>query len=611
MDRKTVIAVVLAVMVIIASMLVNNAIAAKKKAAALPPEKPAAEQPAVQAVEPAQKPAAPAAAPAAGAQAGEQAQPRAAGAPAAGTGEVAAVSAAELTEQSITLDTEVYRVVFSNRGGVVTSLKLKDYKNLDGSPVEMVFSKDTGRYPFSLHFGDADAPPVNDLFYFERASTGNAVSFYRTFASPSGVPFVLRKTYQFQPRDYLIELRVSIENSVNEYPNLKFGDFAYTLGFGPQIGPPFTKLDRYNEVRQYMYYVESKRHNANIPKDGRLVLKSRVTWAAIMGKYFEVIAVPDATPYTVTFVNKPLEGLKDRSSLYFSRPADFSSAMQKDVFRFYIGPKKRDVLVRYNSDEKNGFKLSGQKFDETVPSAPLIGWLASLLRILLDLFYRLIPNYGVAILLLTLVIKLLFWPLTNKSFQSTAKMQSLQPKMKELQAKYKENPQKLNQEMAALYKKEGVSPLGGCLPLLLQLPIFFALYNLLSTHFELRGASFIAGWINDLSAPEAIVTFNPVNLLVWKIDALRVLPFLMLGTTFLQTKVSQTTTPTDKNMALMTYAMPAMFFFILYNMPSGLVLYWTAQNVLGIVQQLFYNAKRKKEQGGEGGAEVAVVKKRK
>jgi YidC/Oxa1 family membrane protein insertase len=192
--------------------------------------------------------------------------------------------------------------------------------------------------------------------------------------------------------------------------------------------------------------------------------------------------------------------------------------------------------------------------------------------------------------------------------RSTARMQTLQPKMKELQAKYKENPQKLNQEMAALYKKEGVSPLGGCLPLLLQLPIFFALYNLLNSHFELRGAMFIPGWIPDLSAPEAIVSFAQVNLLVWKIDALRALPFLMLGTTFLQTKVSQTTTPTDKNMALMTYAMPIVFFFILYNMPSGLVLYWTAQNLLGIAQQLWYNAQRQKKQQ-EGGGEVAEFRK--
>lgn len=596
MDRKTVIAVALAVVVIIASMLINNAIAKKQQPAAAAAPKPAAEQPAVQAAEPAAQPATPAT----GTQAGSAAQ-------AAGTGTVAAVPAVEVAAQSFTLETEVYRVVFSNRGGVVTSLQLKDYKNLDGSPVEMVFSKDTGRYPFSIHFGDADAPPVNELFQFERSSVGNAVSFYRTFASPSGVPFVLRKTYQFQPADYLIELRVSIENSVNEYPDLKFGDVAYTLGFGPQIGPPFEKLDRYTETRQYMYFAEGKPRNAN-PKNGRLTLNGRATWAGIMGKYFEVIAVPDATPYAITYVNSPLEGLKEQSSIFFSRP-EIKSSKNTDVFRFYLGPRKREVLARYNSAEKNGFKLADLKFEQSVPSAPLIGWLADLLRIMLDLFHRLIPNYGVAILLLTLLIKLLFWPLTNKSMRSTARMQTLQPKMKELQAKYKENPQKLNAEMAALYKREGVSPLGGCLPLLLQLPIFFALYNLLNSHFELRGASFIAGWINDLSAPEAIATFAPINLLVWKLDALRVLPFLMLGTTFLQSKVSQSTTPTDKNMALMTYMMPAVFFFILYNMPSGLVLYWTAQNLLGIVQQLFYNAQRKKQQ--EGGAELAVVKKRK
>ena len=348
MDRKTVIAVALAVVVIIASMLINNAIAAKKKPAGLPAQKPAAEQPAVQAAEPAAQPATPAT----GTQAGSAAQ-------AAGTGTVAAVPAAEVTPQSFTLETEVYRVVFSNRGGVVTSLKLKDYKNLDGSLVEMVFSKDTGRYPFSIHFGDADAPPVNELFQFERSSVGNAVSFYRTFASPSGVPFVLRKTYQFQPADYLIELRVSIENSVNEYPDLKFGDVAYTLGFGPQIGPPFEKLDRYTETRQYMYFAEGKPRNAN-PKNGRLTLNGRATWAGIMGKYFEVIAVPDATPYSITYVNSPLEGLKEQSSIFFGRP-EIKSSKNTDVFRFYLGPRKREVLARYNNAEKNGFKLADLK----------------------------------------------------------------------------------------------------------------------------------------------------------------------------------------------------------------------------------------------------------
>jgi YidC/Oxa1 family membrane protein insertase len=178
-----------------------------------------------------------------------------------------------------------------------------------------------------------------------------------------------------------------------------------------------------------------------------------------------------------------------------------------------------------------------------------------------------------------------------------AKMQALQPKMKELQAKFKNNPQKLNQEMAALYKKEGVSPLGGCLPMLLQMPIFVALYTLLSGHFELRGATFIAGWINDLSAPDLLFSFKPFRLpIMGIIDGLHLLPFLMLGTTILQSKVSQTSGPTDRNMALMTYAMPIFFFLILYNLPSGLNLYWTAQNVLSFVQQLYYNYRRRKKE---------------
>ena len=598
MDRKTIIAVVLSVVVIVGSMLINNAISAKnKKSAPLPPEKP----PVAVTEQPLEKPAVQPA----GSQPAVTAAPAAAGQAAAAAGAVEA----EVTEQTFSLETDVYRVTFSNRGGVVTSIQLKGFKNRDGSPLEMVISGDTSLRPFSLQFGDASAEPVNALFQVEKAATGNSVSFYRTFAAGSGVPFVLRKTYQFQPRDYLIELRVSIENTVNEYPDLKVGDFAYTLGFGPQIGPAFEKLDRNTDYRTYMYYAEGKKKDVRIPKDGLLKLQNRVTWAGIAGKYFEVIAIPDATSYVVSFENKPLDGLKDRSSIYFSRP-EIKSSKNTDVFRFYLGPRKREVLARYSNAEKNGFKLADLKFEQTVPSAPLIGWLADILKFLLEMFYRLVPNYGVAILLLTLLIKLLFWPLTNKSYQSTAKMQALQPKMKELQAKYKNNPQKLNQEMAALYKKEGVSPLGGCLPLLLQMPIFFALYNLLSTHFELRGASFIAGWINDLSIAESIWDFSPFRVPIVGWHNLRVLPFLMLGTTFLQSKVSQTSAPTDKNMALMTYAMPIVFFFILYDMPSGLVLYWTAQNLLGIVQQMITNAQRKKKEE-EGSGEVEVVRKRK
>ena len=580
MDRKTVIAVVLSVVIIVGGMILQNVLAPKKPAAALPPEKPPAvvEQPKPEVVP------APQAAPA------QTASPAAAPA----VGAVPPAAEAALSEEAVMLENKVMQVRFTNRGGDVTSIQLKDYKNQDGTLVDMVFSKDTGIHPFSLHFGDQNAEPVSALFRVERAVSGIGVIFSQSFASPSGVPFTVRKSYLMQPNDYMIELRVSIENSVNEYPDLNFNGIAYTVGYGPQIGPAFARLDRQSEYRTYMYYADGKKRDVRIPKEGLQVVKSRVTWAAINGKYFEVIAVPDATPYVLTYDNQPLPELKERSSLYFSRP-EIKSSKNTDVFRFYVGPKKQEVLARYNDSAKNGFKLADMHFEESIPSSRLIGWLANILKFLLELFYKAVPNYGVAILLLTLLIKLLFWPLTNKSFESTAKMQALQPKIKELQAKYKSNTQRMNQEMAVLYKKEGVSPLGGCLPLLLQIPIFFALYNLLSTHFELRGASFIAGWISDLSSPESLWDFAPFRIPIVGWHNLRVLPFLMLGTTFLQSKVSQSSTPTDRNMALMSYAMPIVFFFILYDMPSGLVLYWTAQNILGIVQQLYVNYRRGKK----------------
>ena len=232
-----------------------------------------------------------------------------------------------------------------------------------------------------------------------------------------------------------------------------------------------------------------------------------------------------------------------------------------------------------------------------VTSSPLIGWLAQLLKYLLDFFYLIIPNYGIAIILLTLLIKVIFLPLTFRSSEATARMATLNPKITEIRTRLKDKPERMNQEIAELYKREKVNPLSGCLPLLLQIPVFFALYNLLNTHFELRGALFIPGWIPDLSVPEAVVNFPfTIPLLGW--TALRALPLVMVATQLLQGKFTQPTadpSQTGAQMKLLTYALPIVFLFILYDMPSGLVLYWTVQNVLSIFQQLYINALRKKK----------------
>jgi len=190
------------------------------------------------------------------------------------------------------------------------------------------------------------------------------------------------------------------------------------------------------------------------------------------------------------------------------------------------------------------------------------------------------------------LVRAIMFPMTFKGSQSTARMQELQPKIQELQAKYKNNPQKLNQEMAEFYKREGYNPMSGCLPLLIQFPIFIAMYSLFNNHFDLRGASFIAGWINDLSLPEAVYTFPTINLLIWRVSAIRILPIIYVISQLLYGKLMQSQPASGQNagqMKFMMYGMPIMFFFILYDVPSGLLVYWISSNVLTAVQQIVIN----------------------
>jgi YidC/Oxa1 family membrane protein insertase len=179
-----------------------------------------------------------------------------------------------------------------------------------------------------------------------------------------------------------------------------------------------------------------------------------------------------------------------------------------------------------------------------------------------------------------------------------AKMAALNPKMQEIRTRLKDKPEKMNQEVGELYKKEGVNPLSGCLPLLLQIPIFFALYSLLNTQFELRGAMFIPGWIPDLSVPESVYALtNPIQIFSFAFTDIRMLPLIMLGTQLLSSKIMQppSADASGAQMKMLNYLMPVVFLFMLYNMPSGLTLYWTVQNILSIIQQAYINwTKRRK-----------------
>ena len=503
----------------------------------------------------------------------------------AAAGEDSAVGA-----RLIVKETDLFALAFTTAGGDLTSIRLKQHHDVDGTQVELVLRPEQHRL-FTVAFGSFRTEPVDATFTFQEVDQ-YTWRFTRDFVAADGVPFTLSKTYTFPPNSYLFELQIDIENSVNALPDLDFQGTSYTLGIGPQIGPAYESLDGRNEFRNFRNYVDGKARNQRMRREPVLAETKRVNWTAIAGKYFAIIAVPDATLYAITYDKRKDPELVERTALFFSRPP-ITSSRNTDTFRFYAGPLKREILNRYNNAAGDPFAIGNYHFEEAARTNPIIGWLANILRFFLDFFYRLIPNYGVAIILLTVLIKILFFPLTQKSFESTSKMSMLGPKIEEIKKKYQGKPEKLNQEMMALYRKEGVNPIGGCLPLLLQMPIFFALFELLNNAFDLRGAPFIAPWIGDLSAPESFLPFGfTLPLLNW--DELRILPFVMLGTTLLQSRISQNPSAMQPQMKMMMYAMPIFFFFILYSMPSGLVIYWTMQNVLSIAQQLYINDRRRR-----------------
>lgn len=515
-----------------------------------------------------------------------------------------------IEEKIITAETNRFIITFSNKGGVITSLKLKEHDD-KGQPLEMIFKGTDDQAAFDLAFGDLDAEPVTENFEYRKLDE-YTFEFSRAFLAPADAegnrnPFILRKIYKFTADDYMMELRIGIENSVNKIPALNFDGYSYSLTFGPQIGPEFDKLDNRYFYRRFYTYSGKKAETVKV-KDGLTVLEERTTWAAIAGKYFTAIAIPDATEYEISMIEGEIEGLPQSNKMTFSRPP-IKSSNNEDVFKFYFGPKLKKYLLPYNDADENGFAMKDLNLDEIEDSSSLLGWLEWLLQKGLTLIYQAIPNYGFAIIILTIIIKVVLFPLTRKSSQSTARMSALSPKMEELKAQYKDQPEKLNKAMSEMYKKEGVSPMGGCLPMLVQFPFFIAMYGLLNKYFEFRGAVFIPGWINDLASPESVYHFaQSLPLLNW--SDLRLLPIIFVGSQIFSSKIMQSNQTSaagnESTMKMMTYAMPIMFFFILYNAPSGLLVYWICSNVFTLLQQMYTN--RHLKPAAAGGAPSGGLK---
>ena len=516
----------------------------------------------------------------------------------------------------VVIETNLIKVTLSNAGGDIISYQLKEH-NDRGQPVEMIFAGNSTPQAFGIGFGSREdiiagrVKPVDANFEVRRISD-YSVEFSRNFAVGYGESagiFTLTKRYDFKPNEYLFELTVTLDGGYS-VRNFDFQGAGYTLVYGPQIGPRFEKLDNRAEFRQYLTYNKNKVKQEKVNTQ----IKEIPSWAAIIGKYFTLVAIPNMNQFDVYFSDQREEGIPSASRMLLTRPA-YNGSRIEDKYYFYLGPKKSEILDTYYNGKNNftpplsGYQLSGAAKTQSFLSIPP---LENLLKAILMVLFKIVPNYGIAIILLTILVKLLLFPLTRKSSESTLRMQTLSPKIKEIQDKYKDNKQKMNLEMAELYKKEGYNPLSGCLPMLIQMPIFFAMYNLFNNHFDLRGAMFIPGWIPDLSLPESVLNFAPYTVPILGWSDIRLLPFIYVASQLLYGKVTQTPDQQgNSQMKLMMYAMPVVFFFILYDVPSGLLVYWIMSNLLTLVQQVIINRYIAAKRAALPAAEPVIAPKKK
>jgi YidC/Oxa1 family membrane protein insertase len=318
----------------------------------------------------------------------------------------------------------------------------------------------------------------------------------------------------------------------------------------------------------------------DLREEGPIELPSKGGWMGITDKYWLTSLVPEQDSELVANFRHYLADGEDRYQVDYLRPAmTIDPGQSVEVTdRFFAGAKEVELLDAYG--EEYGIPL----FDRAVD----FGWFYFLTKPIfhiLHLFYQVIGNYGVAILLLTLLVKLLFYPLANKSYRAMSKMKKLQPEMMRLREQYGDDKMRMNQELMALYKKEQVNPMSGCLPIVVQIPVFFALYKVLFVSIEMRQAPFF-GWIRDLSAPDPTSMFNLFGLVPWDPPSFLMIgiwPLVMGATMLLQTKLNPQ--PADPVQAKVMMFLPVMFIFLFATFPAGLVIYWTWNNVLSIAQQ--------------------------
>ncbi len=473
--------------------------------------------------------------------------------------------------REIPVETDLYKAVVAEANGVIKSFQLKRYREtLDHQSALKELVRTTPAQGLPLFFSWGVEPGRADhLVYTADAAkvtvTGDAAqTLTMTGTLPSGL--VIERRYTFRKDDYRIGLTVTVRNR-SDAP-------LHGAPYLAMVNRPFTDQESqflFQGPAAYMGGVLHELKLKDIQKAGGSSLTGSVRWVAYEDTYFMTSIVPQEMSQATAHFSVTDES-KVTSVLAGAADTIAPQASKEYKYTLYFGPKELKLLKTLGSDLERAVDF---------------GWFDVIARptlYLLNFLYKFVGNYGLAIILVTVLIKLLFWPISQKGMESMKTMQKIQPKMAKMREKYKDDKVRQQQEMMKLYQTYKVNPLGGCLPMVLQIPVFFALYKVLLQSIELRHAPFML-WITDLAAPDRLyIGFD----IPW-LHGIPVLTLLMGGTMFLQQKMTPTTG--DPTQAKIMLFMPVIFTFMFLNFASGLVLYWLVNNLLTIGQQYLVNRK--------------------
>ncbi|HVP58602.1 MAG TPA: membrane protein insertase YidC [bacterium] len=484
----------------------------------------------------------------------------------------AAVTATEGPAKEVVVRTPLYTATFSSRGGVVTSFRLNRYPGVDNKPVELVPQAGAGALGLALLTKSGDRIDLTQAEFTASAdsvsvASGEQGNLDLVFAATNGM--TVRKTCTFSASAYTVTVALDVTGPGSEE--------VRAIEFGWQAGLQPTEANRVDDFRNFASLTLTgeglvKTSLARARKNQVPSVGGAIKWSGVRTKYFLAGLVP---PEGATVLAKAFPASADAIGMKL----EAETAGKPLSFMVYVGPLDYKEL-----------KALGHGLEKAVD----FGWkwispLSRLIFAFLVLCYKVIPNYGWVIIVLSALTKLLFHPLTQKSMKSMRQMQKMQPEIQALREKHKKDPQALNKAIMELYRQRGVNPMGGCLPLLLQMPVFIALFNVLQRTIELRRAKFIF-WMHDLSAPDVIARL-PFSL-PFIGSAVSLLPILMGIAMYVQQKM----TTTDPKQAMMTYMLPILFTVMFFKFPSGLVLYWLVNNILTIAHQYYLTRADRLEQ---------------